>query len=107
MARACPTPPGCPNCWRGWRSGRCEDGCWGQAAAVAAAVAVVAEGAELAVRAGEARCGVAAALIGSQGAEMHVSSVAVGRASGQGRQNEVSVEGVVKKILKIISWYFF
>lgn len=39
----------------------------------------------------EARCGVAAALIGSQGVEMHVSSAAMDRATGHCRQSEVSV----------------
>lgn len=51
-----------------------------------------AEAAVLAVRAEGGRCGVAAALIGSRGAEMDVSSAAVARASAQVRQNEVSVE---------------
>ena len=40
----------------------------------------------------EARCGVAAALIGSQGAEMHVSPAATDRATGRYRQSEVSIE---------------
>ena len=39
----------------------------------------------------EARCGVAAALIGSQGAEMRVSS-AEDRVTGRCRQSEVSAE---------------
>lgn len=39
----------------------------------------------------EARCGVAAALIGSQGAEMHVSSAATDHATGHCRLSEVSV----------------
>lgn len=85
MAQACPTLLGCPNCWRGWRSGRRGDGCWGRAAAAAA------EEAELVVTVEEARCGVAAALIGSQGVEMHVSSAAMDRATGHCRQSEVSV----------------
>lgn len=51
-----------------------------------------AEAAVLAVRAEGGHCGVAAALIGSRGAEMDVSSAAADRASGQARQNEVSVE---------------
>lgn len=88
MAQACPTLLGCPNCWRGWRPGRRGDGCWGRVAVVAA----VAEEAELAVTAGEAHCGVAAALIGSQGVEMHVSSAAMDHATGHCQQSEVSVE---------------
>lgn len=88
MARACPTLLGCPNCWRGWRPGRRGDGCWGRAAAAAA----VAEEAELDATAEEARCGVAAALIGSQGVEMHVSPAATDRATGRYRQSEVSIE---------------
>lgn len=52
----------------------------------------MAEGVELAARAEEVRCGVAVALIDSQGAETHVSSVAADHACGQGRQNEVSVK---------------
>lgn len=87
-ARACLTLLDCPNCWMGWRAGHCEDGCWGPAAAAAAAV----EEAELVARAEEAQCGVAAALIGSQGAEMHVNSAAMGHVTGRCRQNEVSVE---------------
>lgn len=65
---------------------------------VAAEVAVVAEGVELAARAEEVRCGVAAAPIDSQGAETHVSSVAADRAYGQGRQSEVSEKRVGEKI---------
>lgn len=44
------------------------------------------------MRAEEARCGVAAALIGSQGVETHVNSAAVDHAVGHCQQNEVSVE---------------
>ncbi len=40
----------------------------------------------------EARCGVAAVLIGSQGVEMHVSFAAMGHVTGHCRQSEVSVE---------------
>ena len=64
----------------------------GQAAAAVAAAVVVVEGAELAARAEEARCGVAAALVDSQGAEVRVSSAASDHVTGQGQQNEVSVE---------------
>lgn len=98
MAQACPTLLGCPNCWRGWRPGRCGDGCWGRAAAVAA------EEAELVVTAEEARCGVAAALIGSQGVEMHVSS-AEDHVTGHCRQSEVSVERQRTSLLLNVSLY--
>lgn len=91
-AQACLTLLGCPNCWRGWRPGRCEGGCWGRAAVVVAVAAAVVEEVELVVRAEEARCGVAAALIGSQGVETRVNSAAVDHAVGHCQQNEVSVE---------------
>lgn len=54
--------------------------------------AAVAEEAEPAETAGEAHCGVAAALIGSQGVEMHVSSAVSDHATGRCQQSEVSVE---------------
>lgn len=56
---------------------------------MAVAAAAVAEEAELVVTAEEARCGVAAALIGSQGVEMHVSSAEEDHATGRCRQSEV------------------
>lgn len=98
MARACRTPPGCPNCWKkGWRTGRRGDGCWGRAVAAA-----VAEEAVLVVRAEEARCGVAAAPTGCQGVETHASSAARVRATGHCRQSEVSAER--REIVSLWQW---
>lgn len=57
------------------------------------AAAAAAEEAGLVVgKAEAARCGGAAALIGSQGAERRVSSAATGRATGHCRQSEVTAQ---------------
>lgn len=80
--------------------GHCGSGCWVQVVAVAAAVvAAVAEEVELVARAAEARRGVAAALIGSQGGEMRVSSAALDHVIGRCWQSEVSVKKKKKKHL--------
>lgn len=52
------------------------------------------------MRAAEARCGVAAALIGSQGVETHVSSVVMDHVIGHCWQSEVSAERG-EKILRL------
>lgn len=71
------------------------------AAAAAAAVAVVEE-VELVWRAEEARCGVAAALIGSQGAEMRVNSAAMNHVTGRSQQNEVSIKERRKILIQVL-----